>query len=43
MDVLEWPVKSLDLNIIDNVCGQLARTVYEDGRQDETVAELEIQ
>ena len=41
MDVIDWPAKSLDLNIIENVWGKLARAVYADGKQYDNVADLE--
>ena len=41
VDVLAWPAKSPDLNIIENVWGHLARAVYGSGRQFETTFELE--
>lgn len=42
VDVLDWPAKSPDLNIIENVWGQLARAVYADGKQYASVADLEV-
>lgn len=41
IDLLDWPAKSPDLNIIENVWGQLARDVYADGKQYENVKDLE--
>lgn len=38
--VLDWPAKSPDLNLIENCWGQLARSVYKDGRQFEDVDDL---
>ncbi|POM64132.1 transposable element Tc3 Transposase [Phytophthora palmivora] len=40
---LKWPVKSPDLNPIENVWGQLAWSVYEGGRQFDTKDELKSQ
>lgn len=41
VSVIDWPAKSPDLNIIENVWGILARKVYKDGRQFETIHELQ--
>lgn len=38
--VLNWPARSPDLNIIENVWGEMARLVYGGGRQFSTVDEL---
>ena len=38
--LLEWPAKSPDLNIIENVWGLLARRVYGHGRQFDTLEDL---
>ena len=40
VEVLPWPAKSPDLNIIENVWRVMARKVYEDGRQFSNVEEL---
>ena len=40
-EVLDWPAKSPDLNPIENLWGVLVREVYKDGRQYDSVAELE--
>lgn len=37
---LEWPARSPDLNIIENVWADLTRSVYENGRQYKDIAEL---
>jgi transposase len=37
---LEWPARSPDLNPIENLWGMLAREVYKNGRQFQTVLEL---
>lgn len=41
VDVLPWPAKSPDLNIIENVWGRMARDVYKNGRQFENVVDLQ--
>lgn len=40
MEVLNWPAFSPDLNQIDNICGALARYLYRNRRQNNTVEEL---
>ena len=35
--MLDWPARSPDLNIIENVWGILARDVYENARQFDNV------
>ena len=42
IDLLGWPAKSPDLNIIENVWSILARDVYENSRQFDTVTQLKI-
>ena len=38
--VLDWPAKSPDLNIIENVWSLIARAVYDNARQFDTVEDL---
>lgn len=40
IQVLPWPARSPDLNIIENVWGMFARAVYANGKQFSTVDEL---
>lgn len=40
--ILQWPSKSPDLNIIENLWGDLARAVYASGRQFNNVSELKL-
>lgn len=40
VDVMYWPAKSPDLNIIENLWGILARSVYREGRQFDNVEDL---
>lgn len=42
IDLLPWPARSPDLNPIENLWGILAREVYKNGQQYETVQELEV-
>ena len=39
--VFQWPAKSPDLNIIGNVWGHLSRVLYENGKQYDSLNELE--
>lgn len=39
--VLDWPSRSPDLNPIENVWGRLARAVYDNGKQYQSVEELQ--
>lgn len=41
VSVLDWPAKSPDLNIIENLWGVLARRVFKDGRQYSSKKELQ--
>ena len=41
IEVLDWPAISPDLNPIENLWGILARKVYRNGRQFQTVSELQ--
>ena len=38
--LMEWPPRSPDCNPLENAWGQLARKVYENGRQFESVTQL---
>ena len=40
--MLDWPSLSPDLNIIENLWGQLVRLVYANGRQYSTISELKM-
>ena len=40
IDLLDWPAKSPDLNIIENVWSILARDVYDNSRQFDSVSQL---
>lgn len=40
IEVLDWPAKSPDINIIENVWGMMARAVYKDGKQYADLREL---
>lgn len=40
IDVLNWPARSPDLNIIENLWGHLARKVYANGRQYNNLIDL---
>jgi len=42
IEALEWPAKSPDLNIIENLWGLLARKVYADGKQYNSIQELKL-
>lgn len=41
VDVLYWPPKTSDLNIVENFWCQLGRAIYTDGKQYETTRELD--
>lgn len=40
IQVLPWPARSPDLNIIENCWGELARAVYKNGRQYDNIQQL---
>lgn len=40
--VLKWPAPSPDLNLIENVCGELDRAIYRGGKQYGSVDELKF-
>ena len=42
IDVLPWPARSPDLNIIENCWGELSRRVFSEGRQFDHVADLKL-
>lgn len=41
INVLEWPEKSLDLNIIEDVWGAVVRCVYKNGKHYDCVDDLQ--
>ncbi|KAF8795258.1 Transposable element Tc3 transposase like protein [Argiope bruennichi] len=40
VDVLQWPAKSPDLNIVENIWAMLVRRFYADGRQFDSQTQL---
>ena len=40
IDVLPWPARSADLNVIENCWGEMTRRLYARGRQFDTIADL---
>ena len=40
IDLLDWPAKSPDLNIIENVWSLLAKDVYDNSRQFDNISQL---
>lgn len=42
IEVLPWPARSPDLNIIENCWGELARAVYKNGKQYDNIHDLKV-